>query len=70
VVRFQVYETGPVFLPLLALTFWNHVKDGQQLFLNFRDILLSNGGPIPGGNVQVGRDVDHSPPYSAEVKNV
>jgi hypothetical protein len=26
-------------------------------------------GPIPGGKAQPGRDADHSPPSSAEVKN-
>jgi hypothetical protein len=35
---FQVYATGPAFLPLLELTFWNHVDD-QHLFLTFIDIL-------------------------------
>jgi hypothetical protein len=28
-----------VFLPLLQLTFWNRLEDGQRLFLNFSDIL-------------------------------
>jgi hypothetical protein len=27
------------------------------------------GGPFPGGKAQPGRDADHSPPSSAEVKN-
>jgi hypothetical protein len=33
--------------------------------------LLSNGyrGPFPGGKARPGRDADHSPPSSAEVKN-
>jgi hypothetical protein len=26
-------------------------------------------GPFPGGKAQLGRDADHSPPSSAEVKN-
>jgi hypothetical protein len=32
--------------------------------------LLSSGnrGPFPGGKARPGRDVDHSPPSSAEVK--
>jgi hypothetical protein len=27
------------------------------------------GGPFPGGKARPGRDVDHSPPSSAEVEN-
>jgi hypothetical protein len=27
------------------------------------------GSPFPGGKVRPGRDADHSPPSSAEVKN-
>jgi hypothetical protein len=27
------------------------------------------GGPFPGGKARPGRDTDHSPPSSAEVKN-
>jgi hypothetical protein len=27
------------------------------------------GGPFPGGKARPGRDADHSPPSSAEVKN-
>jgi hypothetical protein len=27
------------------------------------------GGSFPGGKVRLGRDADHSPPSSAEVKN-
>jgi hypothetical protein len=27
------------------------------------------GGPFPGGKARPGRDADHSPPYSVEVKN-
>jgi hypothetical protein len=29
---------------------------------------MSNGGPFPGGKARPGRDADHSPPSSAEVK--
>jgi hypothetical protein len=29
---------------------------------------IGTGGPFPGGNVRLGRDADHSPPSSAEVK--
>jgi hypothetical protein len=31
--------------------------------------VMGNGGPFPGGKARPGRDVDHSPPCSAEVKN-
>jgi hypothetical protein len=30
---------------------------------------MCTGGPFPGGKVRSGRDADHSPPSSAEVKN-
>jgi hypothetical protein len=30
---------------------------------------MGTGGPFPGGKAQPGRDVDHSPPPSAEVVN-
>jgi hypothetical protein len=30
---------------------------------------MGSGGPFPGGKAQPGRDADHSPPSSAEVKN-
>jgi hypothetical protein len=30
---------------------------------------MGTGGPIPGGGAWPGRDADHSPPSSAEVKN-
>jgi hypothetical protein len=30
---------------------------------------MGTGGPFPGGKVRLGRDADHSPPSSAEVKN-
>jgi hypothetical protein len=30
---------------------------------------MGTGGPFPGGKVRPGRDADHSPPSSAEVKN-
>jgi hypothetical protein len=30
---------------------------------------MGTGGPFPGGKVRQGRDADHSPPSSAEVKN-
>jgi hypothetical protein len=30
---------------------------------------MSTEGPFPGGKARPGRDADHSPPYSAEVKN-
>jgi hypothetical protein len=30
---------------------------------------MGTGGPFPGGKAQPGRDTDHSPPSSAEVKN-
>jgi hypothetical protein len=29
---------------------------------------ISTGGPFPGGKARPGRDADHSPPSSAEVK--
>jgi hypothetical protein len=29
---------------------------------------MGTGGPFPGSKVQPGRDADHSPPPSAEVK--
>jgi hypothetical protein len=29
---------------------------------------MDSGGPFPGGKKQPGRDADHSPPSSAEVK--
>jgi hypothetical protein len=29
---------------------------------------MSTGGPFPGGKVRSGRNADHSPPSSAEVK--
>jgi hypothetical protein len=30
---------------------------------------MGTGGPFPGGKARPGRDTDHSPPSSAEVKN-
>jgi hypothetical protein len=30
---------------------------------------MGTGGPFPGGKARLGRDADHSPPSSAEVKN-
>jgi hypothetical protein len=30
---------------------------------------MGTGGSFPGGKARPGRDTDHSPPYSAEVKN-
>jgi hypothetical protein len=30
---------------------------------------MGTGGPISGGKAQPGRDADHSPPSSADVKN-
>jgi hypothetical protein len=30
---------------------------------------MDTGGPFPGANAGPGRDADHSPPSSAEVKN-
>jgi hypothetical protein len=30
---------------------------------------VGTGGPFPGGKARPGRDVNHSPPSSAEVKN-
>jgi hypothetical protein len=30
---------------------------------------MGTGGPFPGGKTGPGRDADHSPPSSAEVKN-
>jgi hypothetical protein len=30
---------------------------------------MGTGGPFPGGKARTGRDADHSPPSSAEVKN-
>jgi hypothetical protein len=30
---------------------------------------MGTGGSFPGGKVRPGRDADHSPPSSAEVKN-
>jgi hypothetical protein len=30
--------------------------------------LMGTGGPFPGGKARLGRDADHSPPSSAEVK--
>jgi hypothetical protein len=29
---------------------------------------MGTGGPFPGGKARPGRDVDHSTPFSAEVK--
>jgi hypothetical protein len=31
--------------------------------------LMGTGGPFPGGKGRSGRDADHSPPSSAEVRN-
>jgi hypothetical protein len=31
--------------------------------------LMDTGGPFPSGKALTGRDADHSPPSSAEVKN-
>jgi hypothetical protein len=31
--------------------------------------LMGTGGSFPGGKARPGRDADHSPPSSAEVKN-
>jgi hypothetical protein len=30
---------------------------------------MGTGGPFPGGKARQGRDADHSPPSSAEIKN-
>jgi hypothetical protein len=30
---------------------------------------MGTGGPFPGGKARPGRDADHSPPSSVEVKN-
>jgi hypothetical protein len=30
---------------------------------------MGTGGPFPGGKARPGRDADHSPRFSAEVKN-
>jgi hypothetical protein len=30
---------------------------------------MGTGGPFPGGKARPGREADHSPPSSAEVKN-
>jgi hypothetical protein len=30
---------------------------------------MGTGGPFPGGKARPGRDADHSPPSSSEVKN-
>jgi hypothetical protein len=30
---------------------------------------MSTGGPFAGGKARPGRDADHSPPSSAEIKN-
>jgi hypothetical protein len=30
---------------------------------------MGTGGPFPEGKAQQGRDADHSPPSTAEVKN-
>jgi hypothetical protein len=30
---------------------------------------MGTGGPFPGGKARPGRDADHSPPSSADVKN-
>jgi hypothetical protein len=30
---------------------------------------MGTGGPFPGGKSAAGRDADHSPPSSAEIKN-
>jgi hypothetical protein len=30
---------------------------------------MGTGGPFPGGKARLGRDADHSPPFSAEVEN-
>jgi hypothetical protein len=30
---------------------------------------MGTGGPFPGGKAWQGRDADHSPPSSAEIKN-
>jgi hypothetical protein len=31
--------------------------------------MSTGGGPFPGGKLRPGREADHSPPSSAEVKN-
>jgi hypothetical protein len=30
---------------------------------------MGTGGTFPGGKARLGRDADHSPPYTAEAKN-
>jgi hypothetical protein len=30
---------------------------------------LGTGSPFPGGKARLGHDADHTPPYSAEVRN-
>jgi hypothetical protein len=41
-------------------------------YIRFNTLHTKNwvpGGPFPGGKARPGRDADHSPPSSAEVKN-
>jgi hypothetical protein len=45
-------------------------RQGQRVFLLASvQTGLGTGGPFPGGKARPGRDADHLPPYSAEVKN-
>jgi hypothetical protein len=46
---------------------------GQRIFLlaswaHPASYPMGTGGPFPGGKARPGRDADHSPPSSAEVK--
>jgi hypothetical protein len=43
------------------------VQTGSEAHLAFCSV--GTGGPFPGGKARPGRDADHSPPSSAEVKN-
>jgi hypothetical protein len=54
-------------------------RQGQRIFLlapasrpalgPTQPPIQCTGGPFPGGKARPGRDADHSPPSSAEVKN-
>jgi hypothetical protein len=49
-------------------------QQGQRIFLlasasHPASYSMGTGGPFPGGKARPGRDADHSPPSSAEVKN-
>jgi hypothetical protein len=59
-----------------ALACGHMVSGGQRIFIrkcifsrySYKSSTVGTGGSFPGGKARPGRDADHSPPSSAEVK--